>query len=174
MHSPFEAHYNGIGSAGAEVLLLPLRGSSQMPGSILADPDWVARLAERDPLEAVRYVIDNAKEIAPGIGDWTDMLAAELRCRLGLSISQWSQQIGLDAAVVSRGFRRHFGCTPSQYRLKAKLLGALRDIVEKDTALATIAYDHGFADQAHLSRAVRSLTGFSPTNLRAHRVRFLP
>lgn len=166
VHAPFEAHYNGIGAKGAQVLLLPFSGSDPRPGLNLVDPDAAARIAETDPFEAARFVLDRAATISPLTTDWPDMLAADLRCRPDTKISFWARQNGLDPAVVSRGFRRHFGCSPSQYRLKSRVRAAIADIRAGDNALVAIAHECGFADQAHFSRAVRKYTGLSPTALR--------
>lgn len=53
IHEAFEAHLNSFGSKGAEVLNLPLP-EIDLQSSVLAhpDPDRLARLAERDPVEA--------------------------------------------------------------------------------------------------------------------------
>ncbi|WP_298307247.1 AraC family transcriptional regulator [uncultured Erythrobacter sp.] len=167
VHSPFEAHYNGIGTRGAEVLLMPIQSFRKHALLALDDPDEAVRLSQKSPEVAAAYVLKNARNRASNVRDWPDLLAQAIREEPDLQITQWALGIGLDPAVVSRGFRRHFDCSPSQYRLKSRVRAALPAIASNEGTLGDIAHDCGFSDQAHFSRAIRSATGLSPTGLRA-------
>ncbi|CAN5657105.1 hypothetical protein BH11ACT8_BH11ACT8_31520 [soil metagenome] len=50
-------------------------------------------------------------------------------------------------------------------------LGRALALADAGSSWAAVAATTGFTDQAHLSRDVRSLTGLTPTALRAERVR---
>ena len=76
---------------------------------------------------------------------------------------QVSKLLGrVDAAEhLSRGFGRVFGVTPQRFRLETRARAALADLSGPAT-LAEVAALHGFADQAHMTRSVRDLTGATP------------
>jgi AraC-like DNA-binding protein len=167
VHRPFEAHRNAFGRRSAEVLNLPL---VDLPGlaavNRLSDPDLVARLAERDPAAAARAAAECARP-AEGERDWPDDLAAALRARPDLfRIGQWAIERGLAPASVSRGFRNVFGTTPERYRAEGRARRAWRRIVCTGQPLAAIAFDLGFADQAHMTRSVSAVTGQPPARWR--------
>lgn len=163
VHRPFEAHCNAFGRRSAEVVNLPLIDLPHLASlNRVADPDLVARLAERDPAAAAQTAADTATAIG-GEDDWPDSLAAELRSRSDLfRIGLWARQRGLAPATASRGFRRLFGTTPERYRAEARARLAWARIVRTAEPLAAIACDLGFADQPHMTRFVRSVTGHPP------------
>ncbi len=70
--------------------------------------------------------------------------------------------MGIAPATLSRGFRTAFGTTAARYRANMQAQSALRQILSANEPLAAIANICGFADQAHLSRAIRTLTDRSP------------
>lgn len=163
VHRPFEAHCNAFGRRSAEVVNLPLVDLHSLASlNRIADPDLVVRLAERDPAEAARAAAATA-EPASGEDDWADQLAAALRSRPDLfRIGAWARERGLAPASVSRGFRRLFGTSPERYRAEARARLAWARIVRTAEPLAAIACDVGFADQPHMTRCVRAVTGHPP------------
>ncbi len=77
-------------------------------------------------------------------------------------------QLGLSRAHLARLFREHVGVTPKLYarlvrfeRLTARLAG------DKE-ALAPLAAELGYFDQAHLARDVRAFAEMTATELAAH------
>jgi AraC-like DNA-binding protein len=167
VHRPFEAHRNAFGRRSAEVLNLPLVDLPRLAAlNRLSDPDLVARLAERDPAAAARAAAECARPAEEEL-DWPDDLAAELRTRPDLfRIGQWARERGLAPASVSRGFGRIFGTTPERYRAEGRARRAWSRIVCTSQPLAAIAFDLGFADQAHMTRFVAAVTGQPPTRWR--------
>lgn len=165
VHRPFEAHLDLFSPAGAEVLNLPLPHDSPSGRFSLADLDAVARLAEREPLAAAAAALAGA---APGAGeqDWPDLLAAELRSGRRLSLGRWAAEHGLAPATVSRGFRKAYGTTPARFAAELRARRAWDAVRSSPQPIAGVALDHGFADQAHMSRAVRQLTGAPPGHWR--------
>jgi AraC-like DNA-binding protein len=81
-------------------------------------------------------------------------------------LGPWAQRHGLRREALSRGFVAAFGVTPARYRLEARTRHAVAALRATGSSIAAIALDHGFADQAHFSRAVRALTGCTPRALR--------
>jgi AraC-like DNA-binding protein len=164
MHGAFEAHLNRYHARGSEVLCLALPRRME-PGTAVMrvpDSDRVVRLAERDPKEAVRFLLTNA-EPSPGcLLDWPDELARELARDPQLRLQDWARRHCLADATVSRGFRQVFGITPSAFRAQLRGRIAWQRVLGCGEPLAFIATDSGFFDQAHMTRTVRALTGRPP------------
>lgn len=159
IHEAHEAHQDIFPTAGAAVLNLPLTAGLSAGVGTVADPDRVARLAERDPLAAAAML---AADYHPGgqrLDDWPDQLAALLDRAPDTALTGWADAMGLDPASVSRGFVRVYGVSPKRFRLEARTRRALRMLSAWRGSVAALAADCGFADQAHFSRSVRALTG---------------
>jgi AraC-like DNA-binding protein len=166
VHGAFESHLDRFTRA-AEVLVLPLPRDWQGPvHSRLTDPDRIARIAERDPEEARAVLAACLVPHARHVEDWPDMLAAALIAEPGLGIARWARRQGLHPGSIGRGFRQQFGLSPARFRATARAHRAVRAITATVRPLVEIAAQAGFADQAHMSHAVRCLTGQSPARLR--------
>jgi transcriptional regulator GlxA family with amidase domain len=59
-------------------------------------------------------------------------------------------------------FKQSFGQSPHAYIVRQRIEKAQRLMLQTDDSLARIALDCGLADQAHLSKWFRRLTGVSP------------
>lgn len=70
---------------------------------------------------------------------------------------------------LERDFQRWLGTSPRHLGQVARLQQVSRR-AHRGCSLATVAADAGFADQAHMSRVVRSLTGLTPTGFIGSRV----
>lgn len=165
-HAPFEAHHNYVGSRGAKVLLLPLVACSSSPLRSVSDIDLVVRLASRCVSEAAQYVVRESDQKSQPLTDQIDLLAYHIRRDPSLRLDHWCETNGAAPAVVSRNFRKRFQCSAQQYRLASKVRLAIDAITRSDRSLISIAHECGFADQAHMSRAVHAHTGLTPTMLR--------
>lgn len=73
---------------------------------------------------------------------------------------------GLTRFELARQFRRLYGTTPYRYLLMRRLALA-RQLVHQGRDLAEIAYESGFADQAHFTRMFKSTFGLTPARYRA-------
>lgn len=172
-HDAFDTHLDRFAQRGAEILNLALPAGSAPPHAFgrIADPEGIVRLAERDmPAAAARLLAESAVAPIPA-GDWPDRLATALAADRIVCFADWAEAQGLAPETVSRGFARLYGASPSHYRLEARSRRALRRIQHDPAPLADIAVRTGFADQAHMTRAVRALTGATPGQWRA---RFRP
>ena len=111
-----ESHLDRCDVRGAEVLVLPL--PSRWEGAVrgrTADPDAVARAAERDPLEAASLLLDRLTPLTSGFGDWPDALASALQADPSLTLAEWADAAGRISAAEPRvrpGVRRHPGRLP--------------------------------------------------------------
>jgi AraC-like DNA-binding protein len=160
---PFQAHADAVGPRGARILCLPLpdRDIACDAGS-LADPDAVVRLAETDVRAASLDVAARLRPAPADARDWPDALADALQRGDAFMLEDWAERHGLARETLSRGFRLSFGVAPSRYRAEVRALRAWRAVVATRAPLAGIAAEQGFADQAHMTREVRRITGRTP------------
>jgi AraC-like DNA-binding protein len=163
-HNRFEAHLDHFYEDGATVLNLRLaEGRWYSPGTArVADPDSVARVAEMSCRDAVGLLLSCAIRWTPELSDWPDQLAAQLIENPSLQLSEWSEENGLAPWTVSRGFAQVFGVSPEAFRARTRARLAFRSIQERQMPLAMIAAELGFADQSHMTRSVKQLTGAPP------------
>jgi AraC-like DNA-binding protein len=167
LHRAFEQHLDRFDSGGAEVLVLTLDGrAGPLQAGRIADPDALARLAERDAGAAAQTLLAELQPRPVAASDWPDLLALAIRADPALPLADWAETAGLHAGSVSRGFRQVFGVTPAAYRLAQRTQQALDAVLHTRTPLSAIAQDCGFADQAHMARAIRTATHFTPGALR--------
>lgn len=116
------------------------------------------RLAEAaDPgRELERVVLDRLGQVCPA-PDKPLLLIAE-RLRHGASVRDALHQVGFSERQLRRRCLAGFGYGSKTlariFRLQRALAAA-----RTGTAFATVATDAGYADQAHLSREVKALTG---------------
>ena len=168
LHDRFEAHLDRFSAPGAVVLNLRLpAGSSFAPGlAKVSDPDLIVRKAEISQTGALELLIGTVQAKATEYTDWPDELAATLIDDPSLALGCWAEGKALTPWTVSRGFARVFGVSPEVFRARSRARKAWRLIQTTIWPLAQIAYHLGFADQSHMSRSVRQLTGLSPKQWR--------
>jgi AraC-like DNA-binding protein len=172
-----DAHSNRMpGSQGATLLRLPWSDVDGLGGVFtLPDPDAVVRAAERDIGEAAAVArMQWALHPAPrgAANDLPDRLAAELVEHRVANLALWAAQLGIARETVSRAFSTAFGVSARQFRAELRARAAWLRVVRTRERLAEIAAASGFADQAHMTRSVRELTGASPAAWRRdHRAR---
>jgi AraC family transcriptional regulator len=78
-----------------------------------------------------------------------------------------AREVGVHPVHLTRIFRRHHGCSVSEYLRALRLAEAGRLILRQGYTIAEAAHEAGFADQAHLCRWFSSKFGFSPKILRS-------
>jgi len=170
LHGAYHAHRDAFLSCGATVLNLPIETATQSGFGWIGDVDAIVRLAERDPWQAVSLATAHMVSNESLLAEWPDLLAAALQDDPDLRIADWAAGMGLAAASVSRGFGRAYGVSPKRFRLEVRARQAASRLSSWRDGLASFAAELGFADQAHLSRAIISLTGLTPARLRAKSV----
>lgn len=169
VHAPYDAHLDRFTSSGAHILNLPVSRNSELPASFghIDDPDLIARVAECDPVQATKLVFSALEEHTVSDLDWPEQLAQALSRNPELRLGDWAQEFGLATATVTRGFKQVFGVTPSSFRAHSRVKLAWKKIRSSNIRLCHVAIDLGFSDQAHMTRALRSLTGKTPSMCRA-------
>lgn len=89
----------------------------------------------------------------------TDFMQAHLHRRV--SVAELAAQIGLSESWFARAFKRSKGETPHSWQQSLRITAA-KAMLRRDAALVEIAAATGFADQAHMTRAFRGVTGTTP------------
>ena len=113
---------------------------------------------------------DRAGAARPATGTRARQLADQARQLLAehtnLGLDDLARAAGVSAYHLSHTFRRVTGLTLSHYRIRLRLRRAMERLAAGESDLAGLAADLGFADQAHLTRALRAETGTTPGALR--------
>jgi AraC-like DNA-binding protein len=142
-HDAFDAHLNRFQARGATILNLALTEL------------------------AVHVLAAQLREMRPVVDDWADLLATEIVRYPNCRLDRWAEAHGIAPETISRGFGRAYGITPATFRAEIRARRAFRQIVHTMTSLVEIASLLEFADQAHMTRAVRALTGATPSHWRS-------
>jgi AraC family transcriptional regulator len=87
--------------------------------------------------------------------------------RTPIRLREVACEAGVHPIHLARVFRRHHGCSVSEYIRDLRVAEAGRLILRQDQSIACAACATGFADQAHLCRWFSRLFGFSPKTLRS-------
>jgi AraC-like DNA-binding protein len=162
VHGAFEAHLNRIGALGAEILNIELPDAAE-PNAALArvrDPDILVRTAQRDPTAVLECLLQSLLPAPqPPVLDWPDQLARDLIDDPCLRLGDWAGSHHLSVGTLSRGFCQVYGISPAAFRGQIRARRAWRRISSSTQSLVEVAAALGFADQAHMTRAVRAVTG---------------
>ncbi|CAM3071423.1 helix-turn-helix domain-containing protein [Tsukamurella hominis] len=164
------ARTSGFDGARLDGLRLPSGMLPQLLG-IAADELTGRRVALSDVLPHRRIPRTNDPEaIAVALLDGVDLDrrigAVAARLGAGRTVAQIAAESGLGERALHRLARRSFGYGPKTLARIQRFQRALEPI-RAGRALAEVAATSGYADQAHLTREVRALTGAPPTALRA-------
>ena len=175
LHDRFEAHLDRFSTRGALVLnlRLPEDYSFQSGLARIVDTDCIVRAAEKNRREAAGILLSMLLRRPTVLADWPDELAAAMLQDASLSLSRWGVEKGIAPWTISRGFTQVFGISPEAFRVRTRARRAWKAIQQDANApLAGIAAELGFADQAHMSRSVREMTGMTPSEWRVAANRF--
>jgi AraC-like DNA-binding protein len=152
---------DSVWSALAVLRILPIAFQSNLQAQVdiemrlleILDP-LVKRAVGRAPLGCPLW-LRRARELLH------DAYRSPLRVR-------WiANEVRVHPVHLTRVFRRHHGCTVSEYLRALRLAEAGRLILRQGHTIAEAAHEAGFADQAHLCRCFSGHFGFSPKTLRS-------
>ena len=95
---------------------------------------------------------------------WVSDVKRMLRDRFAerILLDDIAERIGLHPASLARGFRLDEGVTIGEYLSRMRIQQACRLMSKHDGSLADVATACGFADQSHLTRTFKSITGMPP------------
>jgi AraC-like DNA-binding protein len=85
---------------------------------------------------------------------------ARSNCRL--TVAEMAESVGLSESWFAHVFKHTTGKTPLQWQLANRIDLTQKLLLDNDLTVAGIAAQLGFADQAHLTKAFRQITGHTP------------
>jgi transcriptional regulator GlxA family with amidase domain len=79
-----------------------------------------------------------------------------------VSLPELAAISGFSISHFARSFKASTGLSPHRWLLQARVRRAQRVLLEADAPLVEVALASGFADQSHLTRVFRTVTGEAP------------
>jgi AraC family transcriptional regulator len=79
-----------------------------------------------------------------------------------LSILDLATLTCMSESHFSRSFKRSVGIAPYQYLMQQRVERAKQLLAQRSISISTIALDCGFANQTHLTKVFRQMTGMTP------------
>ncbi|HEX2077282.1 MAG TPA: AraC family transcriptional regulator [Longimicrobium sp.] len=140
-------------------LLQSARAEPERAAQLLLDGLWETL----DALEAAGSAPATAE--APG---WLRRVRDRLHDQAGAAppVRDLARAAGVHPVSLARAFRRAYGVPVTEYARRLRVRAAADRVASTELPLARIAYEAGFADQAHLTRELRRATGLTPGALR--------
>jgi len=83
-----------------------------------------------------------------------------------LRLDELAREAGLSTSHFIRSFRESTGKTPYQFLLERRVQRAQTSMRDPRTSLTEVARSSGFANQHHLARVFRRITGMTPSDYR--------
>ena len=149
--------------AGRTVALPDLLGAraGELAERLAARADWAGRFALLDEVLATWSPPGPGDRKDPVIAAWRRLQRSGGRLRIGTLAAD----LGVGRRGLERAFRERFGQSPGAVGRIARLQRAVA-LIGRGSPLATVAAESGYADQPHLTREARALTGLTPAELR--------
>ena len=127
------------------------------------------RLIAAPSIDRADLVADLIAALLPGAPPMAHPAVDDVRALLHIDpasdLATLAAAVGWSPWYLSRVFHRVTGCTLNTYRRRLRVRAALDELPDSSD-LAALAARVGFADQAHMTRAVRAETGNTPAALR--------
>ena len=154
--------------AGAEASWLAARVRAEW-----RRPDACAPLAIEGLVLEMLAAVGRAAERRPAPAPaWLARAAEIVRAEFArpLTIAAVAREAGVDPARLAAAFRRHHGTTIAGAVRRLRVEAACARLRDPDVPLADVAAEAGFADQSHLTRVFKRLTGTTPGAYRRGRL----
>lgn len=135
----------------------------------LATPDRLSRLgAEESIVRLLRGLSQDS--IARGRNDRRLQIVAEhLFSNFASpgSLDEVAALVDLHPSHLCRLFAERYGCSMTEYTRRVRADAAATRVLNSKAELATIAFECGYSDQAHMTREFRRYLGITPGKIRA-------
>jgi len=163
-HEVFPAFHSVPNSlpAAASRILDEVRGA--LPHDLAAASISATRLAlllrESIAVPAVRPAVRKG-----GLASWQERKVRDYiddNLDTSILVEDLADIVSLSAAHFCRAFKKSFCATPHAYIVQRRVMRAQELMRSTRSPLSQIALDCGFADQTHLSKLFRRLTGRTP------------
>lgn len=134
--------------------------------------DVLERLARDDPHAAGQAALEEAasKRTHSATPKWMTEMAEALRddCVKGrrTNLARLATELDISPQHASRAFAENYGASPGRFRNEHRLRKAL-SLLRAGRATSEAAYESGFADQSHMTRAMTRFIGQTPGQWRA-------
>ena len=95
---------------------------------------------------------------------WLELVRQELNDTFaeGPRVRDLAARSGVHSVYLARQFRRHMGCSITDYRTLLRARAAAELLASSGVPLAAAADQCGFSDQSHLCRVFKGATGLTP------------
>jgi methylphosphotriester-DNA--protein-cysteine methyltransferase len=142
------------------------------PGEVWPD-EFREAVAALQPLPAEQRIcgladllltrLEPRREPPPQILEAVRLIRA---CRGRVSVRWLAGQVNLSISQLERSFTRHVGVGPKLLSRQTRVCALAAEATPPaNPGWALLAAKYGYADQAHLARELRELTGLTPSNL---------
>ncbi len=135
-----------------------------------------AKISERHPAQL--RLVEQAAAVGPekqvatgGLAPWQVKKVKQYiddRISHGIPLDELAQQVRLSTSYFSAAFKATFGVPPHNYVVSCRVEHAKQRMLSTNAPLCEIALDCGLADQSHLSRVFRRVTGTTPSAWRRY------
>lgn len=146
---------------GETVTLADVLGAREaaLAEQLAATSDWASRFAILDQ-KLTRWLDDRgpADRLIARAWSWLQQPGPRI------SVDRLAERLSISRRYLEVRFQREIGLAPRSVARIARLQHAVGRLVQP-TNLAGIATDCGYADQAHFTREIRTMTGLTPTQL---------
>jgi len=168
--------FPGVAGAFADVAMPELVGTMAAPQDAWPR-DFLQGVAELEPLPVgqrlrglvglLLAVLEPRREPGPQVREAVRLI----RTSQGrVSVRTLARQVNLSVSQLERSFTRHVGIGPKLLARHARVSAlAAEAMTSTAPGWAQLASKYGYADQAHLARDFRELTGLTPSGLAAER-----
>jgi AraC-like DNA-binding protein len=133
-------------------------------------PGWPARFALLD-----RFLLERLRDVSADRAAPPDLVWAWERLVVGggrARVADLAREIGCSRKHLGVRFRDRIGVSPQRANRLLRFGSAVALLDDVALSLSDVAQSAGYYDQAHFSRDVRTMSGLTPTALRAQRMPF--
>jgi AraC family transcriptional regulator len=132
------------------------------------DGDGVSPLAIEGLLLEIAAELARTAQRPAAAPRWLGRVRELLRSRFaeGVSLAEVAAEAGVHPVHLASVFRRCLGCSVGEFVRRCRVEYAAEQLARRGRPLPEIALEAGFADQSHLTRIFKRVTGLTPAAYR--------